>query len=271
MTGQPEARRGPTTTEYQHDTTTSGQRQRTALPGVAGFPALQIDEDVSTMTLPGIHQVTTLKVVDVMTTPVITADLFTPYKEIARLLAEHKISGLPVLRLGWQVVGVVTEADLLAVQDQAARQVRLAGGRPGRRPRYPGLVAGELMTTPPVTIEPDATALAAVAVMTAQHVRRLPVTGDDRQLVGIVSRRDLLNVYLRPDPGIAADVRRVLEHILPADPERVTVAVRHGVVTLTGTIEPVAARHDSILAVTSLIADVAGVVDVVNRLTVVWP
>ena len=86
-----------------------------------------------------------------------------------------------------------------------------------------------------------------------------------------MSRRDLLNVFLRPDPDITADVQQVLDEILPSDPERVTAAVRHGVVTLTGTIEPAAARRDPRQAMTSLIADVAGVVDVVNSLTVVWP
>jgi CBS domain-containing protein len=87
------------------------------------------------------------------------------------------------------------------------------------------------MTAPPVTIGPDATLAAAVRLMTARGVRRLPVTGADCQLIGIVSRRDLLSVFLRPDPDIARDVGLVLAGISAAS---VAVPVRHGVVTLTG-------------------------------------
>lgn len=190
------------------------------------------------------------RVDDVMTASVVTADRLTPYKEIARLLAEHRISGLPVLRAGWQVVGVVSESDLLAAQDQAAR--------PGPAPavsRAPGLtlLAGDLMTAPPVTIGPDATLAAAARLMNARGVRRLPVTGADCQLIGIVSRRDLLSVFLRPDPDIAHDVRLVLAEIGLTRPAGVAVSVRHGVVTLTGISGELAVR----------VRDVDGVVDVV--------
>jgi CBS domain protein len=64
------------------------------------------------------------KVGDVMTTSVVTVDRLTPYKEVARLLAEHRISGMPVLKMGREVVGVVSEADLLAAQASAARRLR---------------------------------------------------------------------------------------------------------------------------------------------------
>jgi CBS domain-containing protein len=190
------------------------------------------------------------RVDDVMTASVVTADRLTPYKEIARLLAEHRISGLPVLRAGWQVVGVVSESDLLAAQDQAAR--------PGPAPavsRAPGLtlLAGDLMTAPPVTIGPDATLAAAARLMNARGVRRLPVTGADCQLIGIVSRRDLLSVFLRPDPDIAHDVRLVLAEIGLTRPAGVAVSVRHGVVTLTGIPGELAVG----------VRDVDGVVDVV--------
>jgi CBS domain-containing protein len=193
---------------------------------------------------------------DVMTTPVITADRLTPYKEIARLLAEHALSGLPVLRDGWQVVGVVTESDLLAAQDQAARRV--------------GLTAGELMTGPPVVIAPDATIPAAVRAMNKHHLRRLPVTGTDRQLIGIVSRRDVLSLYLRPDTDIARDVRQVLAELLMANPASLGVTVRHGVVTVAGDIEitPTGShrphRCEPVPSTVRLIGDIDGVVQVVT-------
>jgi CBS domain-containing protein len=209
-------------------------------------------------------------VADVMTTSVVTADRLTPYKEIARLLAEHRISGLPVLVAGWQVVGVVSEADLLEAQDKAARQA--AKGIVSRicrvrAPRHPSLTAAELMTAPPVTIHPDATIPAAVRAMNTHHVRRLPVTGADSQLIGIVSRRDLLSVFLRPDTDITQDARRALDEIPLTHTAGVIVTVRHGVVTLAGTIQPVTGGpQDLIPLVTRLIWDVDGVVDVVTRL-----
>jgi CBS domain-containing protein len=199
------------------------------------------------------------KVGDVMTESVVTADRLTPYKEIARLLAEHRISGMPVLRAGWQVIGVVSEADLLAVHDQAARPGPVPVVSRSLRPRAPGLtlLAGDLMTAPPVTIGPAATLAAAVRLMNTRRVRRLPVTGANRQLIGIVSRRDLLSVFLRPDPEIAHDVRLVLAENPFTRSASVAVSVRHGVVTLAGALERV---HGDLAL---LILDIDGVVDVV--------
>jgi CBS domain-containing protein len=196
---------------------------------------------------------------DVMTTPVVTADRLTPYKEIARLLAEHRISGLPVLVDGWQVVGVVSEADLLAAQDRTVSDTTAV---------HPGLTAGELMTAPAVTIGPDATIPAAVHVMSTHHIRRLPVTGADRQLIGIVSRRDLLSVFLRADADIARDVRRVLGEIPITNPAAVDVTVRHGLVTLAGTAGPASdGPHYLIPLAIGLVWGVDGVLDVVTRLS----
>ena len=93
------------------------------------------------------------RVRDVMTTSVVTVDRITPYKEIARLLAEHRISGVPVLTMGRHVAGVVSEGDLLAAR------VRSTGGRwrwlSGRKEHH-ALVASQLMTSPAITIHPDA-------------------------------------------------------------------------------------------------------------------
>lgn len=209
------------------------------------------------------------RVSDVMTTSVVTVDRLTPYKEVARLLAEHRISGMPVLKMGREVVGVVSEADLLAAQASAARRLRLAARRPWwpRRSKRPPLTAGELMTSPAVTIGPHATVPAAARLMSAHQVRRLPVTSEQGGLVGIVSRRDLLSVFLRPDEDIAADVRRVLDDILLAEPGEADVAVRNGIVTLTGTLSPRTGPHGDLIPLAlQLMWDVDGVVDIVDRL-----
>lgn len=192
------------------------------------------------------------RVQDVMTTAVVTADRLTPYQEVARLLVERQVSCLPVLAHGWQVIGVVSESDLLAARDGTARREQ---------------AAGELMTAPPVTIRPDATLSAAARVMTTRHVTSLPVTGADRELIGIVSRRDLLSVFLRPDGDVTGDVRHVLDQLPLGDPPGITMSVHHGVVTLAGVIRPRPGRHqDLVRAAFRQIRDVDGVVDVVNRL-----
>ncbi|HEX6449462.1 MAG TPA: CBS domain-containing protein [Trebonia sp.] len=209
------------------------------------------------------------KVSDVMTTSVVTVDRLTTYKEVVRLLAEHRISGLPVLKMGREVVGVVSEADLLDAQASAARRLRSAARRPWwpRGSRRRPLTAGELMTSPAVTISPHATVPAAARLMSAHRVRRLPVTSEQGGLVGIVSRRDLLSVFLRPDKDIAADVRRVLDDILLAEPGEADAVVRNGIVTLTGMLSPRTGPHGELIPLAlQLMWDVDGVVDIVDRL-----
>ncbi len=207
---------------------------------------------------------------DVMTTSVVTVDRITPYKEIAHLLAAHRISGLPVLKMGRQVVGVVTEADLLSEEVKTSRRLHdqpRGPWRPRRRPEHPALTAGDLMSAPAITVGPDATLPTAARLMDDHHVRRLPVVNDDGKLLGIVSRRDLLSVFLRPDEDIAADVRRVLDDLLGADPAETEVTVRNGVVILTGTLELAAGYHEDLIPLAiRLMWDVDGVVDIQDRL-----
>ncbi len=211
------------------------------------------------------------RVSDVMTTSVVTVDRITPYQEIDRLLTERRISGVPVLMMGRHVAGVVTEADLLAAEDETARQARLAGaiGRRWHLRKQPhvSLTAGAMMTAPAVTVGPDATIPAAARLMTTHHVRRLPVVDDDGKLVGVVSRRDLLSVFLRPDPDIIHDARQVLDELPLADPKEVIVTVKHGVVSLSGLMRPEHGHEQDLLPLAfRLIWDIDGVVDVVNQL-----
>ena len=209
------------------------------------------------------------RVSDVMTTSVVTVDRITPYKEIARLLAEHRISGLPVVKMGRAVVGVVTEADLLAAQAHTARRLR-SGTRWTWRPQGrqgPALTAGELMTSPAVTIGPGATIPAAARLMNMHHVRRLPVVDEQNRLVGIISRRDLLSVFLRPDEEIARDIRKVLDEIVSAAPGEAEVSVRNGIVTLSGTLDPRSGPHGDLIPLAiRLMWDVDGVVAITDLL-----
>jgi len=205
----------------------------------------------------------TRRVRDVMTTTVVTVDRLTPYKEVVRVLAEHRISGVPVLSLGRHVVGVVSEADLLTEEDKTARDRMARPRRVLRRsPRKWALTAGELMTSPAITIHPDATIPGAARTMNAHHVRRLPVVDADGRLMGVVSRRDLLSVFLRPDADIAAEVRQILDEVLHDDPAAAQVTVKNGVVIISG--QPGADRDLASVAI-RLAWGIDGVVDVIDR------
>jgi CBS domain-containing protein len=210
---------------------------------------------------------------DVMTTKVVTVDRITPYKEIARLLAQHKISAVPVLTMGRHVAGVVSEADLLAAEDQDARKARAGKARlPWRHAagQHPGRIAEDLMSAPAITIHPDAPIPRAASLMHHYHVTRLPVTDPDGKLLGIVSRRDLLSVFLRPDAQIASEVRELLAGILPPDLHGVSVSVHEGVVILTAA-PGTADRHDLLTVAVRLIWDIDGVVDVIEKLVTPAP
>ncbi len=214
------------------------------------------------------------RVRDVMTTSVITVDRITPYKEIVGLLAKHHISSVPVLILGRHVAGVVSDADLMAVEDKRDRDARrrAQGGLHLHltRQKHWGLTAEELMTSPAITIHADASLPAAARKMNTHHLKRLLVVKPDGTLEGIVSRRDLLSVFLRPDEDIATEVREMLTQILLADPAAVTVRVHNGIVTLTG--EPdFGGQRDLIPVAVRLTWDIDGVVDVVNKIGAASP
>ena len=179
---------------------------------------------------------------------------------------QWKVSALPVLESGNRVVGVVSEADLLAkeefrgdVPDLYTRLWRLA-----ELVKAGAVTAEELMTGPAITVAPQASLARAARIMARNKVKRLPVVDEDGVLKGIVSRSDLLKVFLRDDEDIAEEVRReVVGLLFPAPPEPVRVEVHDGVVKLTGrirdtTLVPVAAR---------LSHAVEGVVDVDCALT----
>ncbi|RKN04227.1 CBS domain-containing protein [Streptomyces radicis] len=201
----------------------------------------------------------------VMTNDVVRATPTTPFKRIAALLAEHRVSGLPIVDDDEKVVGVVSEADLLAP--------RAAGGRwrPGRRRAGRGAAdaigartAGELMSAPAITVHARDPLVLAARAMAHHQVRRLPVLDDEDRLVGIVSRRDLLSVFLRTDAELRAEVLdHVLARALLLPPGAVEVAVADGVVTLKGRVE----RSGDVPIALRMTAQTDGVIAVVNRLT----
>nr|WP_042418171.1 CBS domain-containing protein [Streptacidiphilus anmyonensis] len=198
---------------------------------------------------------------DVMTQTVVSVGQDAPFKDIVALMNQWQVSAVPVTAGEGRVVGVVSEADLLPKEEfrdsEPSRPEQLR--RLGDMAKAGALTAGELMTAPAVTVRADATLAQAAREMAQHHVKRLPVVDEWGMLAGIVSRADLLKVFLRPDEEIAEEIRReVVAYLFGGDATGVVVHVADGVVTLTGqladtTLVPVAAR---------LARAVEGVVDV---------
>ncbi|MFF7886589.1 CBS domain-containing protein [Streptomyces sp. NPDC020794] len=213
------------------------------------------------------------KVGSVMATEVVTARYGTPFKEVARLLSEHRISGLPVIDEDDKVLGVISETDLMVRQAgvpepyETPRRFRFTGlTRGARREAAKGhaRTAGQLMSVPPVTVHADETIAEAARTMARSRVERLPVVDDEDRVVGIVTRRDLIQVFLQPGDVIRRQViDEVLVRTLWLSPSTVEVAVYEGVVTLTGRVER---RSEAEIAV-SMTDRIDGVVAVVDRLT----
>jgi len=163
---------------------------------------------------------------DVMTTGVVTVRPDTPYRTVAALFREHRVSGFPVTGDDGTVIGVVSETDLLALA---------AGQRHGRHDPGDQATAGDLMSHPAVTARPDDLVQAAAGLMRKHRLQRLPVVGLDGRLAGIISRSDVLSVFDRSDEEIRREVTQdVIADGFFTDPARFTVTVHHGVVTLAG-------------------------------------
>ncbi|MDX3458620.1 CBS domain-containing protein [Streptomyces sp. ME02-8801-2C] len=213
------------------------------------------------------------KVGSVMTSDVVCAEYGTPFKEVARLLAEHRISGLPVVDEDGKVVGVISETDLMARQAETPdpwepehrfRWRQLTPSRRARHAKAEARTAGQLMSHPAVTAHSDATIVEAARLMAHRRVERLPVVDEEERLVGIVTRRDVLQVFLRPDAEIrAAIVDEVLARAMWLSPHQIGVDVHQGVVTLTGQMD----RRSEVTTAVHMCRQTDGVVAVVDELT----
>ncbi|MET9903645.1 CBS domain-containing protein [Streptomyces sp. NPDC006446] len=203
---------------------------------------------------------------DVMTGAVVAVGRETLFKDIIERMEQWQVSALPVLEGDGRVIGLVSEADLLLKEefrdsdpDRLTQQRRLSD-----LAKAGAVSAEELMSTPAVTVHADATLAEAARIMALRHVKRLPVVNADGVLEGVVSRGDLLKVFLRPDNELADEIQHgVLDVLLPDPVEPVGVTVIGGVATLTGKVQdasriPIAVR---------LVRGVEGVVGVDCLLT----
>lgn len=183
-----------------------------------------------------------MKISELMHRDVISVSPETTLKEVAALLVEHRISGLPVCSPDGRVVGVVSEADILIKEHEAPSEPAGFLGRIfetayGDRGRFEARTAGDAMTSPAITVSPLQDVSEAARLMTTRKVNRLPVL-EHSTLVGILTRADLVRAFDRADEELSREiVDDVLMRTLWIQPGAVDVRVEDGVVTLSGRVE----------------------------------
>ena len=204
-----------------------------------------------------------VRVGDVMTRDVVSVTPETPLKDVAAVLVERGVSGLPVCGADGAVVGVLSEADLLVKQGGSPER---SGGlfawlvETASAPDLAKLrarTAGEAMTAPAITVPAGSSVSEAARTMVSLGVNRLPVVEDGR-LVGIVSRADLVRLFTRSDEEIARDIRQDVVKRLWIAPERIEVEVEQGEVVLRGEAET-EVEAELLLKRIPLVAGVVGV------------
>ena len=183
-----------------------------------------------------------MQVKELMTLDVTTVRSTTPIKEAAALLAEHRISGLPVVDADRHVLGVLSERDIIELA---------------------GKTAGEAMSAPALTIGANRSVTEAVATMLDRNVKRLPVVDGEGLLVGIVTRADLVRAFVRPDEDVAREIREdVMRRTLWIEPNEVRVEVSDGEVSLSGEVD---SKSDAEL-IPRFVERVPGVTSVLSKL-----
>ena len=200
---------------------------------------------------------------DVMTTQVVAVRSGATFKEMAAALRQYRVSAFPVIDEHEKVIGIVSEADLLA--KEALTDPGVLTGVLDHRDvlKAEGLTAGDLMTPRAVTVRPEDSVEHAAQLMHFLKFKRMPVVDADGGLVGLVSRADVLAVYDRPDDDIREEITgNVIVRGFGKDPRQFAVTVQAGVVTVQGSPETAALGHD----IVRKIRHVPGVVAVHDQL-----
>jgi CBS domain-containing protein len=208
-----------------------------------------------------------MKVRHVMTETVFTVTPDTPLKAVATRMLEYGISGMPVVD-GERVLGVISETDILFKERVAPDRkglvdwlVHYAEDPP--LAKLEARTAGEAMTTPAVTITPERTVADAAALLLDLRIDRLPVI-EGGELVGIVTRADLIRAFTRDDEEVERDIRQNgALHRLWIDPDQVQVTVEDGNVVLSGTVD----TPDQAESLAAFAERTPGVVSVESRLS----
>ena len=210
-------------------------------------------------------------VADVMTKHVHVANPLTPFKLLVRLMEENRISAIPIVDQQGVPIGIVSESDLLLKERrhelQSSEGLLHIQRRRHQRAKAEGTVASEVMTSPAITVESDTNLSQAARLMQERNVRRLVVVDERGRIAGIVSRSDLLQVFLRSDEDLRDEVAGTLiPAVLMSSPESVGVEVRWNIVTLSGDVD----RKSDVEILTRLTRELDGVVGVVDQLSYRW-
>jgi CBS domain-containing protein len=216
-------------------------------------------------------------VADVMTESVTTVRVDTPFKAVVEQIWINCVSALPVVDDG-NVVGIISEADCLLKEEHGPAERRQFWESAASRfwgrgnmadarflhdlDKAAGRTAQELMTVPVITIQPGAGVEVAARLMHRYGIKRLVVVDRLGKLQGIVTRSDLLKVFLRSDEAIRDGAIEVLRDCLPNGVVDVEASVRDGVVNLTGEVP----TRDLFDLAEESVGAVPGVVEVDNDL-----
>jgi CBS domain-containing protein len=210
---------------------------------------------------------------DVMTRDVITVGPQAPFKEIVDILVENGVSAVPVVDGRREVLGVVSEADLLRKEEHADDEPTAGPSvltLPHVRARWrkaAAVTARELMTSPAHTVSPEAEVPNVARLLARLRVRRFFVVDGAGRLVGVVARRDLLRGFQRADDDIRREIEReVFGRVLWAIPGAVSAEVADGIVTLSGQLD----FEADVDIAGHLVKAMPGVVGVRNRLSYRW-
>lgn len=209
-----------------------------------------------------------MKVRDVMSKVVITTTADTPLKDAALHLAREGVSGLPVVDVDGAVIGVFSEADVIAKEGNEHKAGGflawfLDPGDPWLDERMAARTVGEAMSSPAIVITPGTSVSDAATLMIEDGVNRLPVV-DGGKLVGLVTRADLVRAFVRSDAEVRHEIEEdVIERILWLDRDMLRVTVEDGCVTLEGKVP----TKTDLELVPSFIKHVPGVVAVESKLT----
>jgi CBS domain-containing protein len=209
-----------------------------------------------------------MKISELMHRDVVSVSPETTLKEVAALLVQHRISGVPVCLADGRVAGVVSEADILVKEQAEPLELsgvlgRLLDSAYGDHERFEARTAGDAMTSPAITVSPQQDVAEAARLMTSKRVNRLPVV-EGSTLVGIVTRADLVRAFDRSDVELAEEIAGdVLLETLWIDPDSIALEVEDGVVTLGGRVETRTIAE----IVAAYVRRVPGVVAVRSRLT----
>lgn len=206
-----------------------------------------------------------------MTRQVHVASALTPFKHLVRLIEENRVSAIPIVDQLGVPIGLVSESDLVLKERQQELDAKQDLAHPLKRRRErakaDGAVASELMTSPAITVGMNATLSQAARLMEERNVRRLVVVDERGKIAGVVSRSDLLQVFLCTDKDLRDEVvNNLIPAILWPPPDSVGVEVRWNVVTLSGEVD----RKSDAEILSRLTKELDGVVDVVDRLKYRW-